>query len=135
MDVPLGEAREVSGASIERIQLELPKASAPTSTVPMMKPLEPDAEIYAALKLSLRDYARKNGFEKVVVGLSGGIDSALTATIAADALGPDAVLGVAMPSEFSTSHSVDDAKALAENLGIEMLQIPIERSFHAYLER
>ena len=134
VDVPLGEAREVSGTSIERIQLELPKASAPTSTVPMMKPLEPDAEIYAALKLSLGDYARKNSFEKVVVGLSGGIDSALTATIAADALGADAVLGVAMPSEYSTSHSIDDAKALAENLGIEMLQIPIERSFHAYLE-
>jgi NAD+ synthase (glutamine-hydrolysing) len=134
VDVPLGEAREVAGASIERIQLELPKASAPTSTVPITKPLEPEAEIYAALKLSLGDYARKNSFEKVVVGLSGGIDSALTATIAADALGPEAVLGVAMPSEYSTSHSIDDAKALAANLGIEMLQIPIERSFHAYLE-
>ena len=134
VDVPLGEARQVSGASIERIQLELPKASAPTSTVPVTKPLEPEAEIYGALKLSLGDYARKNSFEKVVVGLSGGIDSALTATIAADALGPEAVLGVAMPSEYSTSHSIDDAKALAANLGIEMLQIPIERSFHAYLE-
>ena len=134
VDVPLGKAREVSGASIERIRLELPKASAPTSTVPVTKPLEPEEEIYAALKLSLGDYARKNSFEKVVVGLSGGIDSALTATIAADALGAAAVLGVAMPSEYSTSHSIDDAKALAENLGIETLQIPIERSFRAFLE-
>ena len=133
VDVPLGKERDVSGASIERIQLDLTEATAPTSTVPLTKPLETEAEIYSALKLSLGDYARKNSFDKVVVGLSGGIDSTLTATIAVDALGPDSVLGVAMPSEYSTSHSIDDAKVLAENLGIEMLQIPIARTFHAYL--
>nr|MBA2600831.1 NAD(+) synthase [Actinomycetota bacterium] len=134
VDVPLGKAREVSSEAIERIRAELTEATAPTSTVPLTKPLEAAEEIYSALRLSLGDYARKNSFNKVVVGLSGGIDSTLTATIAVDALGPEAVLGVAMPSEYSTSHSIDDAKALAENLAIEMLQIPIARTFHAYLE-
>nr|MBA2601798.1 NAD+ synthase [Actinomycetota bacterium] len=134
VDVPLGKAREVSSEAIERIRAELTEASAPTSTVPLTKPLEAEEEIYSALKLSLGDYARKNSFDKVVVGLSGGIDSTLTATIAVDALGPEAVLGVAMPSEYSTSHSIDDAKSLVENLGIEMVQIPIARTFHAYLE-
>jgi NAD+ synthetase len=82
--------------------------------------------IYGALVLGLRDYVRKCGFYSVVLGLSGGIDSALTAAIAVAALGKDKVTGVAMPSRFSSDHSVNDARALAQNLGIEFHIIPIK---------
>ncbi len=75
-----------------------------------------DAEIWSALVLGVKDYARKCGFSKVVVGLSGGIDSALVAAIAAEALGPENVLGVLMPSPYSSDHSVNDALALAKIL-------------------
>jgi NAD+ synthase (glutamine-hydrolysing) len=133
VDVPLGATGDRSHPSITRIPVALPVARGTVDA-----PLAPDPsgteEVYGALKLALADYATKNGFTKVVVGLSGGIDSTLTAVIAADALGPDAVLGVAMPSEFSSSHSVDDAKELAENLGIEMLEIPIAGPYHAFLQ-
>ncbi len=100
---------------------------------PAVDALSPEAEIYGALRLSLADYVAKNGFEKTVVGLSGGIDSALTAAIAVDALGPNNVLAVAMPSEYSTAHSLQDSKQLAANLGIEVLQVPIARILDAYL--
>jgi NAD+ synthase (glutamine-hydrolysing) len=136
VDVPLGVTRRgKSGASVRRIEISL-RDAANTSrvTAGITEPLGRAAEIYAALELALRDYVGKNGFEKVVVGLSGGIDSALTAVIASDALGPHAILGVAMPSMYSTSHSVDDAKTLAVNLGIEMLEIPIARVYNAYLD-
>lgn len=93
-----------------------------------------EKEVYDALALAVRDYVRKNGFAKVVIGLSGGIDSSLVATIAADALGPGAVLGVSMPSQFSSTHSVEDAKALAGNLGIDFLEISIRRAYDAYIE-
>ncbi len=88
--------------------------------------------IYKALVLGLRDYVRKCGFKSVVLGLSGGIDSALTAVIAVDALGKDKVVGVAMPSRFSSDHSVNDAKKLAENLGIEFHIVPIKDVHDAY---
>ncbi len=97
------------------------------------EPLEPLEEVYEALVTGLRDYVRKNGFSKVVVGLSGGIDSALTATIAADALGPDSVRGVTMPSRFSSEGSVLDSKDLASRLGIRFDEIPIDGIFTAYL--
>jgi NAD+ synthase (glutamine-hydrolysing) len=97
-------------------------------------PLEPVAEIYQALVTGTRDYVHKNGFQKVVVGLSGGIDSSLTAVIAADALGPENVVGVSMPSRFSSPGSLEDARTLAENLGIELLVIPIEPAFQAMLQ-
>ena len=90
--------------------------------------------ICEALILGLRDYTAKCGFRSTVVGLSGGIDSAVTAALAARALGPDKVLGIAMPSPFSSGHSVDDARALAENLGIEFRVIPIESIYETYLE-
>ena len=89
-------------------------------------------EIYRALTLGLRDYVRKNGFSKVVVGLSGGIDSALTAVIAADALGPDAVRGVTMPSRFSSGGSVEDSEDLARRLGIRFEQIAIADLYAEY---
>ncbi|MEO8206979.1 MAG: NAD+ synthase, partial [Chthoniobacterales bacterium] len=86
-------------------------------------------DLYGALILGLRDYVQKCGFQKCVLGLSGGIDSAVTACIAAEAVGKENVLGVAMPSPYSSEGSVSDAKALAENLGIEYLKIPISESF------
>ena len=89
-------------------------------------------EIYRALTLGLGDYVRKNGFSKVVVGLSGGIDSALTAVIAADALGPEAVRGVTMPSEFSSDGSVQDSEELARRLGIRFDRIAIADLFSGY---
>ena len=101
-----------------------------SATTPL---LEGPAEIYGALVLGTRDYLRKNGFSKALVGLSGGIDSALTACVGADALGPENVKVVAMPSRFSSEGSLLDAAALADNLGLEMLTIPIEEGHQAML--
>lgn len=92
------------------------------------------AEIYSALQLALRDYVRKSGFKKVVVALSGGIDSSLVAALAADALGGEHVIGVSMPSRYSSDGSRTDAAALATNLGIELLTIPIDAPFAAFLD-
>ena len=92
------------------------------------------AEIYQALVLGTRDYVRKNGFEKVVIGLSGGVDSSLVAAIATDAIGTNNVIGVSMPSRYSSPGSKSDAEALARNLGIEFKVIPIEKAFSSYLE-
>jgi NAD+ synthase (glutamine-hydrolysing) len=93
-----------------------------------------DEEAWKALTLGLRDYTRKCGFTSVVLGLSGGIDSALTAVLAADALGPAQVTGVAMPSRYSSQHSLDDAEALARNLGIKYHVVPIDGVFQSYLD-
>ena len=91
------------------------------------------AETYSALVLGTRDYVRKNGFKNVVLGLSGGIDSALVATIAVDALGADAVTVVSMPSRYSSEGSRTDAQELADVLGTELLTLPIEEPFTATL--
>jgi NAD+ synthase (glutamine-hydrolysing) len=96
--------------------------------------LDSVAEVYRALVLGTRDYIHKNGFKKVVIGLSGGVDSALVATIAVDALGKDNVIGISMPSRFSSTGSVTDTKALVKNLGIKLQTITIEKPFQAYLE-
>lgn len=93
-----------------------------------------EEEMYAAVKTGLCDYVRKNGFTDVVFGLSGGIDSALVAAIAADALGPEHVHGILMPSRFSSEGSVTDSLALAEALGIDTVELPIEAPFSAMLE-
>jgi NAD+ synthase (glutamine-hydrolysing) len=87
-----------------------------------------------ALCLGVRDYIDKCGFRRVVVGLSGGIDSAVTAALAAEALGPERVVGVSMPSVYSSQHSKDDAEALARRLGIERRVIPITPMFEAFME-
>ena len=91
-------------------------------------------EVYKALVLGTRDYVRKNGFERVVIGLSGGVDSAIVACIAADALGADKVRCVFMPTRYSSSESGRDAKLLAENLGVQYEEIAIEDTFKQYLE-
>ncbi len=92
----------------------------------------PEESAYAALVLGTRDYVRKCGFKKVLLGLSGGIDSALTAAIAVDALGPENVTGVGLPSMYSSSGSIDDSRALAQRLGIAFEVIPIADIFNAY---
>ena len=89
-------------------------------------------EVYSALVIGLRDYVDKNGFERVVVALSGGIDSALTALIAVDALGAERVTCVSMPSRYSSGETQADAKAIAENLGAELLELPIEPPVEAF---
>ncbi|MBI4288359.1 MAG: NAD+ synthase [Chloroflexi bacterium] len=99
-----------------------------------VRSLDKVAEVYAALVLGTRDYVRKNGFKKVVIGLSGGIDSALVAVIAVEALGPENVTGVSMPSMFSSEGSMNDAQLLARNLGIELLTIPIRDTYELYLK-
>jgi NAD+ synthase (glutamine-hydrolysing) len=96
--------------------------------------LEPEAEVYAALTLGTRDYVSKNGFRHVVIGLSGGIDSTLTLLIAVDALGADRVTAVTMPSRYSSSGTRDDAKVLADNLGVELHEIAIGPAMEVYEE-
>lgn len=91
-----------------------------------------DAELWSALVLGIRDYARKCGFGKIVLGLSGGIDSTLVAALAVAAIGADHVLGVLMPSPYSSDHSIADALALANNLGIKTLKLPIEPLMNAF---
>lgn len=95
---------------------------------------DPLSNLYQALILGLRDYFHKSGFKKACLGLSGGIDSALVACLAARALGPENVLGVAMPSRYSTKGSLEDAKQLAQNLQIQYREIPIEEPFQSYLD-
>ncbi|HEY4896140.1 MAG TPA: NAD+ synthase [Solirubrobacteraceae bacterium] len=96
-------------------------------------PLQPvEAEVYGALKLGLHDYVRKNGFEHVVLGLSGGIDSALVACLAADALGAEGVSATIMPSPYSSPETQDDARALAGALGVDALELPIEAVMGSY---
>ena len=93
---------------------------------------ERSSDLFAALSLGVRDYLCKCGFKSAVLGLSGGIDSAVVAAIAVEALGPENVVGVAMPSPYSSRGSIDDALALARNLGIKCLQIPIANAFAAF---
>lgn len=114
---------------------ELPftvKQSIPFSK-PNTEPLDRLSEIYAALVLGTKDYTRKNDFRTVLIGLSGGIDSALTAVIAVDSLGKDGVVGVSMPSQYSSAGSMEDAQLLAQNLGIRFMTIPIAEIFKTYL--
>jgi NAD+ synthase (glutamine-hydrolysing) len=96
--------------------------------------LEPDEELYRALVLGVRDYVDKNGFERVVVALSGGIDSALVALVAVDALGADRVTFVSMPSPYSSEGTRADARAIAENLGSQFLELGIEEAMRGFDE-
>ena len=122
--------------SIQRVHLPraTPSPDRPPVNQAVFPLLDRLEEVYQALLLGTRDYVQKNGFKTVVVGLSGGIDSSLVAAIAADALGPENLVGVSMPSRYSSDHSLEDAQALAESLGIRYLCISIEPAFRAYLE-
>jgi NAD+ synthase (glutamine-hydrolysing) len=101
---------------------------------PRAKPLDPDGEVYTALCLGVRDYVDKNGFDRVLLGLSGGIDSALTACIAVDALGPARVACAVMPSPFSSEETQRDARRLGENLGVGQFELPLEETMKSYQE-
>jgi NAD+ synthase (glutamine-hydrolysing) len=101
---------------------------------PRAKPLDLDSEVYAALAVGVRDYVAKNGFQRVVLGLSGGIDSALTACVAVDALGADRVACAVMPSPHSSAETQRDARRLAANLGIECFELGLEPAMQAYGE-
>lgn len=120
--------------------LSLPKSSKEPGTLLTQsvgrtsQPLTEVAQIHAALVLGTRDYVLKNGFTDVVIGLSGGVDSALVAAIAVEALGADHVHGVSMPSRYSSAGSRTDAQVLASSLGVEMQTISIEPAFSSYLE-
>jgi len=127
-------ARALSFAE-DLLVVDMPAGGGADAGAPAHARVEPmlagDEEMYRALETGLRDYLRKNGFTDAVVGLSGGIDSALTATLAVDALGSDHVHGVLMPSQYSSAGSVADAEALCANLGIEHRMLPVEAAHRA----
>ena len=121
---------------VEQVDLGLAVDLTPRDepSLPQAAPLPDEAEVWEALVLGTRDYLAKTGFTSAYIGLSGGIDSSVVAAIAVDALGPENVTGVSMPSRYSSDHSRSDAHELARNLGIELLTIPIEPAHAAMLE-
>jgi len=131
LDIPVAKIK--STKAIVRVADKIPPKNKISLSQKAVKPLEPVAEIYQALILGLKDYVRKNSFKKVIIGLSGGVDSALVALLAVDAIGKDNVIGVFMPSRYSSQESEEDAKALAKNLGINIINVPIEELYKAYL--
>ena len=126
-----GEGESVVG--VELVATRRTVATRPALAARAVPLLDPVGEVYQALLLGTRDYVHKNGFQRVVIALSGGVDSALTACIAADALGPDNVVGVFMPSPYSSPMSAEDTEKLAANLGLELRVIPITPAFEAHL--
>jgi NAD+ synthase (glutamine-hydrolysing) len=130
------DAADGTAMTIHRVDLgpapELPPPSAAAAGRAFWPRLSDLAEIYAALVLGVRDYAVKNGFRSAIIGLSGGIDSALTATIAADAIGPDQVHVVLMPSRYSSDHSIGDAEDLAKRQGLHARTVPIAPMVEAF---
>ncbi len=110
------------------------RAEAPPLPAQVAEPLPRVDEVFQALVLGTRDYVRKNGFKRVVIGLSGGIDSSLVAAVATEALGRENVTGVTMPSPFSSRGTRDDARRLAKNLGIEFMRLPITPVFKGFLK-
>jgi len=127
----VGPAGEVL-ARAAQFEEQLLLCEIPGKAGDLAEPVDDLAEVYGALVLGLRDYVRKNGFRHVGVALSGGIDSALVALLAADAVGPENVSCVIMPSPHSSQETQDDARAIAANLGVEALEVPIETAMSAY---
>ncbi len=127
------DAQDGTTITIERTLLSSDPVEAYTpETPPLAEPLGDLGEVYGALVLGVRDYVRKNGFRTVILGLSGGIDSALVATIAADAIGPENVHTVLMPSRWSSDHSITDAEDLVKRQGIHGRTVPIRGMVDAY---
>ncbi|MGW4483382.1 NAD+ synthase [Amycolatopsis sp. NPDC004368] len=128
---------DLAGLHVRRRVLSgepLPAYASPTEPV-VSEPLSDEAEVWSALVVGLRDYVRKNGFSSVIFGFSGGIDSAVCAALAADALGGDNVYGVSMPSEYSSSHSKDDAADLAGRIGAHYRVEPIAGLVKSYVDQ
>jgi NAD+ synthase (glutamine-hydrolysing) len=127
---------KVDSSSMKRFELSKPPRSEKKRALHFIprEILHPLSEVYEALLLGIKDYVNKNGFSKVVIGLSGGIDSSLTAVLAVDALGQENVVGVFMPSEYTSSASEEDARLLARVLGIRLQAIPIKETFEIYLK-
>ncbi|MER7129332.1 NAD+ synthase [Streptosporangium saharense] len=127
------EAGDGTVITVERVELSA-RPLEPYEPLPstVAEHLEDTAEVYSALVLAVRDYVRKNGFQSVILGLSGGIDSALTATIASDAIGPERVHAVLMPSRYSSEHSLSDARELVERQGINSRLVPISGVVDAF---
>jgi len=125
------------GQTLERTEVLLDPSSCGGVKPPLEfrtnLPIDTIGEVYKALVLGTTDYVRKNGFREVVIGLSGGIDSSLVACIACDAMGPQNVVGVCMPSRFTAAQSIEDAQSIAGNLGIRLLDIPMEPAYTAFL--
>ncbi|MPY79679.1 MAG: NAD+ synthase [Actinophytocola sp.] len=123
-----------AGLDVRRTELsDEPLPAYQPQSSPLAEPLSDPAEVWTALVVGLRDYVRKNGFRSVIFGFSGGIDSAVSAAIAVDALGPDAVYGVSMPSKYSSEHSQSDAAALARRLGCHFRVEPIADMVQSYV--
>ncbi|MCX4619799.1 NAD+ synthase [Streptomyces albogriseolus] len=140
LDLPAAGADAPEGVVDDRLRIERVVLS--EDPVPAYEPehtggyaerLDDDAEVYSALVVGLRAYVRKNGFRSVLIGLSGGIDSALVAAIACDAVGPENVYGVSMPSKYSSDHSRSDAAELARRTGLNFRTVTIEPMFDAYM--
>ena len=106
----------------------------PLAAQPMADQMKGPEEVYRALVMGTGDYLRKSGFTKALIGLSGGVDSALTATVAVDALGKDNVVGITMPSRYSSEGSISDSKKLAGNLGLDLWEVPIEPAHRAFTD-
>ena len=126
--------REIGTSKVVSVSEYTEKERPTLEEAAVSQPLEGAGEVYQALVTGTGDYVRKSGFSRVIVGLSGGIDSALTACIGADALGPENVKVLAMPSRYSSEGSLVDAKLLAQNLGVELWTIPIEQAHQAMLD-
>ncbi len=109
-------------------------SKSPLAPQGMSAAMEDAEEVYRALVLGTADYLRKTGFSKALIGLSGGVDSALTATVAVDALGKENVVGITMPSRYSSEGSISDSKKLAENLGFDLWEVPIEPAHEAFTD-
>lgn len=130
---PVGEVQLQGAHNVEELlHVTFPYVGEPVAFTPNIDPLE---TIYNALTLSLKDYVEKNGFNSVLFGASGGIDSALVGAIAVDALGPDRVFACAMPSEYSSEHSLTDAYSLAERTGLSIRTVPIAPMVNSFLEQ
>jgi NAD+ synthase (glutamine-hydrolysing) len=131
--VTLAARRGFKRIAVETADLGMRPSARKKKVKPRVEKLMPALqEIYTAIVTGTRDYVKKNGFKKVVIGLSGGIDSALVAAVAVDALGKNGVVGVAMPSRYSSKGSLRDATKLARNLGIKLIKAGIEDVFKAY---